>query len=104
MPWAAKNDSRRGYGIRLDASQCIRQYNTPKWESAVEKMLKVRLKKETGSEKATHVRNTIYANNRAFKMSPGIHNRIQKTLSKCCFRTYASMQKYCILETQVKES
>jgi len=80
MPWAAKNDSRRGYGIRLDASQCIRQYNTPKWESAVEKMLKVRLKKETGSEKATHARNTIYANNRAFKMSPGIHNRIQKNI------------------------
>jgi len=79
MPWAAQNDSRRGYGISLEASQCIRHYNTPKWTNAVDKMLKAKHKHPL-AKKTTLTRNTVHVNNRLFKMSPGTHNQIQKSV------------------------
>lgn len=79
MPWAATNDSRRGYGISTNASRCIRRFGTPKWNRAVDKMLKSKHNQEQHAVETTP-RNVVNVNNHAFKMSPGVHNQIQKSV------------------------
>lgn len=79
MPWAATNDSRRGYGLSKSASHCIRKYGTSEWQRAVDKMLKSKRNQERHTVKQT-THNVVHVNNQAFKMSPGVHNQIQKSV------------------------